>query len=385
MNFRTLLFWLHLTAGCIIGTVILIISVTGMMLAFRSQIIGFVDRGYRSVAPAANAGAPDIERVLAAAAAAIHSPPSSVTLRSDPSAPAEVTVGRDRVLLVDAYSGKVLGESTAQAFFRNVEVWHRWLGAHDEDHRAIGHAIKSGCNLIFLFMIVSGLYLWIPRKWTWSHVRAVAIFRSGLTGRARDFNWHNVIGLWCALPLLVISITGVVMSYQWANDLLFRLTGTPPPARNADSSRRGQHGEPNWAGLNPVWMKAEQQVPGWRILTLRLPASNRAPLTFTIDTGDGGRPDQRSQLVLNRRTAEVIRFEAFSGYSAGRQLRTWFRFIHTGEAGGIVGRTVAAFAAAGTAMMVWTGFWLAGRRFLRWRKREQAKAESTTARTATIA
>ena len=46
-------------------------------------------------------------------------------------------------------------------------------------------------------------------------------FRGGLAGRARDWNWHNVIGFWCATPLFLIVLTGVVMSYPWANDLLW--------------------------------------------------------------------------------------------------------------------------------------------------------------------
>jgi len=24
--------------------------------------------------------------------------------------------------------------------------------------------------------------------------------------KARDWNWHNVLGIWCALPLLVIAL-----------------------------------------------------------------------------------------------------------------------------------------------------------------------------------
>ena len=42
----------------------------------------------------------------------------------------------------------------------------------------------------------SGFYLWFPRKWTWQHVRAVMLFSGKLRGKARDFNWHNVIGFW---------------------------------------------------------------------------------------------------------------------------------------------------------------------------------------------
>jgi len=43
--------------------------------------------------------------------------------------------------------------------------------------------------------------------------------------------------------------------------------------------------------------------------------------------------------------------------------------MHTGEAGGIFGQSIAATASAGAAVLVWTGIALALRRGNRWRKR----------------
>ena len=50
--------------------------------------------------------------------------------------------------------------------------WHRWLGATGEG-RATGRMITGACNLAFLFLVVSGFYLWFPRTWTWRQFRAV--------------------------------------------------------------------------------------------------------------------------------------------------------------------------------------------------------------------
>jgi uncharacterized iron-regulated membrane protein len=160
------------------------------------------------------------------------------------------------------------------------------------------------------------------------------------------------------------------MSYPWANNLLYRLTGSELPVQSSAPRGRSDRNETqvNIEELNALWTRAEQQVPGWQSVTVRIPPSGRGPLTFTIDTGKGGRPDQRSQLTLNRRTGEVIRWEPFSSYNAGRRLRSWFRFLHTGEAGGIGGQTIAGIASLGTAVLVWTGLWLAGRRLVRWRR-----------------
>jgi uncharacterized iron-regulated membrane protein len=61
--------------------------------------------------------------------------------------------------------------------------------------------------------VTSGVYLWWPKQWTWRHLRPAVWFRRGLAGKARDWNWHNTLGLWCAAPLLIVVLTGVVMSF----------------------------------------------------------------------------------------------------------------------------------------------------------------------------
>jgi uncharacterized iron-regulated membrane protein len=53
MNLRKIIFWLHLTAGVLAGTVILVMSATGVLLAFERQIVAFAERGIRTVAPPA--------------------------------------------------------------------------------------------------------------------------------------------------------------------------------------------------------------------------------------------------------------------------------------------------------------------------------------------
>ena len=123
-----------------------------------------------------------------------------------------------------------------------------------------------------------------------------------------------------------------------------------------------------WNGLNAVWTRAEQQVPDWKSITVRLPSPPMGPVAFMIDSGDGGQPQTRTTLTLNRRTGK-IESEPFSSYNLGRRLRYFVRYAHTGEVGGIVGQTVAALASLGAAVLVCTGLLLAFRRFLNWRRR----------------
>ena len=68
-------------------------------------------------------------------------------------------------------------------------------------------------------------------SWHWRALKHSFLFNSRLRGKARDWNWHNVIGFWSSTVLVVLTLTAAVMSYPWANDLLYTLTGSEPPRR----------------------------------------------------------------------------------------------------------------------------------------------------------
>ena len=380
MTARRVLFWTHLAAGSLAGIVILIMSITGILLAYERQITNWANRDYRSPPGAANQTRLSMDDLLAKVRACEPTAPSAIVVRSDPAAPVQLSFGRERMLFVNPYSGAVLGEGSPRlhAFFSKMEDVHRYLGKSGE-RPAAGRAVTGACNLAFLLLLVSGPFLWWPKDWTWKSLRKIACFRGDVAGRARDWNWHNVIGVWCFLPLFLIVLSGVVMSYPWANNLLYRMTGNelrPLPNQGAagrpesDVKRpRDQNPPTAKPALEAAFARAKQQVSGWQSVTLRLTNSSDAPLVFAIDRSNGGRPNQRAQLILDSHNGQVLRWEPFSSYNLGRRLRTWGRFMHAGEAGGVFGQTVAATASAGAAVLVWTGLALALRRGNRWRKR----------------
>src|ERR1700761_8139704 len=114
---RKILFWTHLAVGCLAGGVILIMSVTGVLLAYKRQITSWSDGQTLRPFHSGVAHLP-MESMLARIIGRQHATPSAITLRSDPSTPAEVSFGRDHVFLIDPSTGDVLGESspTLRAF-----------------------------------------------------------------------------------------------------------------------------------------------------------------------------------------------------------------------------------------------------------------------------
>src|SRR5829696_4541117 len=135
-TFRSILFWMHLAAGAFAGVVVLIMSVTGVALTYEKQMIEWADRTAwaasassplkspedlrRDLAepPSRRVGGPSPadatplspETLLAGVSAALPgTTPLSVTLRADRSAPATVILADTKSLLVDPYTGSIIG------------------------------------------------------------------------------------------------------------------------------------------------------------------------------------------------------------------------------------------------------------------------------------
>lgn len=379
-SFRALLFWMHLAAGVLAGIVIFIMSVTGVALTYEKQVIEWADR--RAAAPVlGTAVAQGIRHqtpeTLLARVREAGAEPIGITLRADAAAPATVLLDGNQSLLVDPYTAAIIGEPPAgiRAFFRTMTMWHRYI-ALEGASRATGKAITGAANLGFLFLVVSGLYLWFPRVWTWIQFRNVLWFRGGLSWKARDFNWHNTIGFWSCVPLAVIVAGVVPISYSWGNTLVYRLAGdTPPPPPTAAAAARPAESRPQTYvvdGLDSSWSAAMTEVPAWRTIATRLATNAKAPIVLTVDEGYAGQPQKRNTLTFDRSSGAVVKNETFDQLSAGRRARSWLRFAHTGEIYGLAGQTIAGIASAGGAFLVYTGLALATRRLLAWFRRRNA-------------
>lgn len=394
LRLHTLVFWPHLVAGLLAGLIIGVMSFTGVALAFEHQILDWADHETRQVAPPAP-GAPRLpidELLSRVRAARPETPPTAVTEYPEPTLAVTVTTGRKAGVYVNPYTGEVRdwGAQGWRTFFREMEEWHRWL-ATSGDSRPIGKAITGASNAIFLGLAVTGLYLWWPRKWTWRTVRPALWFRRGLQGKARDWNWHNVLGFWLLPVLVVLTASGMVISYKAVSDLVFKVAGETPPTAGGAPSGPPVKVPPPAPGSTPLplealFVQARQQLPAWENITLRLPGGgpprggNAPPrgearpggegrkegpsaVTFAVRETHGWPLFAATQVAMDPYTAQVLRQDAFSDLSAGNQTRRWLRFLHTGEALGLPGQFIAALASLGGLFLVWTGFALSWRRF----------------------
>jgi uncharacterized iron-regulated membrane protein len=373
MRLKKPIFWIHLVAGSFSGAVILFLSLTGCILTYERQMVAWAEHSYVSPPPSASARRMPLDALISIASAAAGKQPSGITVQADDRAPVEIEFGKDDRLFLNRYTGAVLGAGATRtrAFFKTVTGLHRWFGV-STDHRPAARALQGAFDLSLLLMILTGVVLWCPNRWTWSRLKTGAFLRSGLAGKARTWNRHNAIGFWAALPLTVIVVTGAILSYSWATNLLYHLAGSPAQQATAEAApaKVPRHRDSGLASrsfvtLDQIFMSTQQQAIGWHSLTAALPRPYDREMTVGIDFLDGSRPDDKAQVVVDRATGAVVELNTFSTYSLGRKLRLFVRNVHTGEAGGILGQTVSGLAALSCCALVWTGTSLALMRFRR--------------------
>jgi uncharacterized iron-regulated membrane protein len=435
--FRKILFWSHLAAGLIAGLFIGVMCFTGTLLAFEHEIVEWAERDARRVAVPTKTqrlSLADLQRKLRETQPEFRS--TGITLLNHPAAAVTFTAGRDGGFFVNPYTGEAKQPASTKVhdFMHAMTDWHRFLGRGGEQ-RALGKLINGICNLAFLALALTGLYLWMPRTWSWRGVKAVAFFNFKSSGLVRDFNWHNVIGLWSAPILIVLTLTAVPISFRWGGDLLYQLTGEQPPARptpgqaspvGAASAFEINRPTPGSHPLSQDTLLAavQQNFPRWEQITFRSGGAQRGPRRSAANGGAATQPrdvtsanttvqplarqsaeatfastqnpDTKSEtpsgrpapqpvtivvresdswprtaattLTIHPFTGEVLKREGYTDLTAARQIRSWTRFLHTGQALGWPGQLVAGLACLGGCFLVYTGFALSFRRFFKRRK-----------------
>lgn len=366
---RKFFFWLHLSVGLVVGLLIAAMALTGLGLAFERQIMRGI--GMPKSDASAHALRVPVDAVLAGLPQ--QGVPTQLIEHRDMRSMLEIRYGHERTVLADPRTGEIVGEPSQgwMRFFALNERIHRRLGLSMQN--AFGHAVTGAVTLGFFCILLSGLVLWFPRRLSGANWRVRLLLYRGQKGRARHWNQHNAIGIWLLLPLLAITSTGVIMAYPWATNLLYRVTGSAPPAeggRHGEAPRGGARGDKNFVAtaaqnrfFEPMVALAAERVPDWQTITLTIPGAGDKTVAVAADPSRGGMPEKVTQLVFDRSNGHLVRVTRFGDQPMGRRLRMWARFVHTGEEFGLLGQCVAAVAALGALWLVWTGWALSWRRF----------------------
>lgn len=365
--FRKCIFWSHLVVGLTVGIVVFIMSATGVLLTYEKQIKEWDEARHTSV-PAANQQRLNTDQILAIVRKK-HPDETHFYIRwvNEEGRAIPVWAGGQRYL-ISAYSGEVLetGLSWTAEFFHVINDWHRWLGFHDEQ-QAIGKNITAYSNLLFIFLIISGAYLWLPIVWRKASFKVNLRFKKQYkSSHAKYYNWHHVFGFWTLIPLFLIVTTATIFHFDWVNETLYGFYNEEPAKRpKRETLTELPDGLQPYESLFTIAKQhsSEHSVQEWHSIWLEF-GRVEGQLRFYIDPGIGNRPENAYALFLDVNTGEVARVQKYTDWSPGGRAWTVARYLHTGEYYGLVGQTIAGLTSLAACFLVFTGIVLSWRRLV---------------------
>ncbi len=259
--YRTVWRW-HFYAGLIFAPFLVMLAVTGSIYLFKPQIENVLYQKYYEVTPQEN-------RISATAqinAVKANYPDASITKYRPGETDARssevkiATAEASSTVFINPYTGKIIGElADDDRIMNKVEEIHGELMAG-----TIGDRIVELVACWAIVLIVTGLFLWFPRKKAagWSGV-LIPRLRQGKKIFRRDL--HAVPAFWITAGMLFLILTGLPWSGFWGANFQSVATnqglGYPPSIWGGD------------APVSAVQTKDVAEVP-WAAETLDVPKSN---------------------------------------------------------------------------------------------------------------
>ena len=349
MRLRPLFLDIHLWLGLTAGAFIAVLTITGSIMAFETEL-------ERALHPHRSYVTPQGERLsLAQIAAAVqrahpHDTIGAFVVGARPEFSDVVGLQRADVY-VNPYTGAILGEETAPDWLNTIHQLHTHLLLPRRPHD-VGGAITSAAAVVLLLMLLSGLYLWWPLK-------RLRVRWRGAAARLSWFDIHNVTGVLALVFLLALTTTGLVIGFESVTTRAFyTLTGsTPTPRPNLRVTPV--------AGATPIGpdsalVLARAALPGTTPFQLNVPGPTE-PYVIRARYPEDRTPGGRSLVVLNPYSGAVLFAEGSRGAPAGARLVILNRAIHTGDLFGMPSKILVSLASLAALAQVLTGvtmWWL---------------------------
>lgn len=287
--------WLdvHLWIGAGLLLALIPLSVTGSVLVWHDQI----DRAlyahrYATTGPAASRPVSDYAQ---AAQAAFGGRAQLTQLRLPQKAGDPVVAvgriavepdpgGRPRTLnaWIDPPTARVL--DTGEVARGLTMTLHRLHGSLMIPE--VGRKVVGWLGWAMFVSCATGLWLWWPR-----HGGVVKGLR-WRRGASTLFNLHHLVGFWVCIPLAVLSLTGVYISFPQTSRALFGLP--QPPPRNASPGRFAPPLPETRMTLAQAVAAAQARTPGAAVAEVNVPTRGDEP-AWRVGLKTAG--DERAQII----------------------------------------------------------------------------------------
>ena len=219
----------------------------------------------------------------------------------------------------------------------------------------VGRKVVGWLGWAMFVSSATGLWLWWPRH---------GGFLKGLRwrrGASSLFNLHHMIGFWICVPLAVLSLTGVYISFPQTSRAVF---GLPQPAPRAAGP--GRFAPPIPAPeltLAQAVAVARVEAPGGALAEVNTPTRGREPawrIGFTVPGSERPKTIEVIDATGAVKTAGGPRGRGGPGGGGPDPVSRFMRQVHDGNEMGLVWQTIIFLGGIAPAVLSVTGvvMWL---------------------------
>ncbi|MEL7268289.1 MAG: PepSY-associated TM helix domain-containing protein [Bacteroidota bacterium] len=224
-SFKKKVLWLHKVLGLATGSIVFVVAVTGCCWVFKEEIESLYS-SYTKVTPQ---NKPMVTASKARTIGLTVFPERYIhgTLYKKENDAIEVIFYEAdpefyQSVFINPYSGEVLHvKDHLSGFFGFVLRGHLYLWLP----KAIGEQIVSVSIFLFLFILVSGLILWWPKKRKNLKQRLTFNWKPTTRWKRKNFDLHSVIGFYMYSLAFVFAFTGSVLAFNWFYYVVYKSAG----------------------------------------------------------------------------------------------------------------------------------------------------------------
>lgn len=266
-----------------------------------------------------------------------------------------------RVFSVNPDTGRLLGYYDFETAYAYIPVAiHTTLMIP-----MIGLDLVAVIGVILLFSSATGIYLWWPKPKTW---KAAFRFKMSARGLARWFSLHNVIGLYSAIAIFILSATGVwILKPEWVEPAINTATplrGAPPASLIASKDACATSTTAETA-LN----LAIAHLPKSKLAYLVSPEEDRKFFEINFSNADSWNVrDGDATVYVDPNCARIVDTIKGDSLSAGEAAKRATVPMHNGLMFGTIGQVFVFLAGLALPILYVSGL------ILWWRRRKQRRA-----------
>jgi uncharacterized iron-regulated membrane protein len=372
---RKIFLRVHQTIGLFAGAIVVLVGLSGSVLAFREDIDEWLNASLMRVENPARPSQRPLDEILAAAVAAM--PPEGklerLTLPRHSGSAVTITymVETDDLdtysyeLFVDPYTAKVQGQRVylhgdsvlSQPLIPIVMTFHWTLLL------GVNNAYVIGAVGILVFVsILLGLYLWWPLNGNW---RLGLKVKWGASPERVAYDLHRSVGIYFAAILLVMLSTGVAMIFKPATRSIVSLFS--PVRADPDFGKSTPVPDRSPIGVGEAAAIADSVFPDGRLHWILLPSTPSGVYVVGKQSDDEPNRSKTFRNVgIDQYSGQVLHVQDRNSFTAGEKLLEWLFPLHTGEAFGKIGRPLVLLIGLTPFILYVTGF-------LRWRHKRRAR------------